>query len=229
MFDASGSFDSDGWIATFSFDFGDGTQVIQAGQWRQAWHTYNSPGSYIVTVTATDDEGGSTSVSKHIVIVLNVPPTASFTFSCTGPSCSFDASGSADSDGMITGYSWSFGDGMSGSGKTATHVYAGAGGYTVTLTVTDNGGAAATGSIAVNPISLAARGYKQNGLQKVDLAWSGPSGTSFDVYRDGAKVTTVRAAYYYTDTINKRGSGSYTYKVCAPATSSCSNDATVTF
>jgi PKD repeat protein len=104
MFDASGSFDSDGWIATFHFDFGDGTQVIQAGQWKQAWHTYNGPGSYIVTVTATDDEGGSASISKHVVIVLNVPPTASFTFSCTGLSCSFDGSGSSDSDGTIASY-----------------------------------------------------------------------------------------------------------------------------
>jgi len=72
---------------------------------------------------------------------VNNPPTASFTFSCTGLSCSFDASASSDSDGTIVSYAWDFGDGGAGSGLTASHTYAAGGTFSVGLTVTDNGGA----------------------------------------------------------------------------------------
>ena len=53
-------------------------------------------------------------------------PTASFTSSCTGLSCTFDGSGSSAPGSTITGYAWSFGDGGSGSGQTASHAYAAA-------------------------------------------------------------------------------------------------------
>jgi PKD repeat protein len=158
---------------------------------------------------------------------LIVPPQASFTVTCTGLSCTFDGSGSAAPAGSIAGYAWAFGDGVSLNGETVSHTYGRAGNYTVTLTVTDNGGSTGSVSKAVNPISLSARGYKVRGLEKVDLSWSGPSGTSFDLYRNGTKIVTVSTTAY-TDNVGK-AVGSYTYKVCAPATSSCSNDASVSF
>ena len=57
---------------------------------------------------------------------------------------SFDASASTDSDGSISSYAWTFGDGATGSGKTAAHTYTSAGTYTATLKVTDNKGATGT-------------------------------------------------------------------------------------
>jgi PKD repeat protein len=70
------------------------------------------------------------------------PPTASFTVGCVQLTCSFDASGSSDTDGTVTGYAWDFGDGATDttSGKTVSHTYATGGAVTVTLTVTDNDG-----------------------------------------------------------------------------------------
>jgi subtilisin len=76
----------------------------------------------------------------------NQPPTASFTFSCSGLSCSFNASGSSDSDGSIVSYAWTFGDGTTGSGVTTSKTYASGGTYTVTLTVTDDDSATGTTS-----------------------------------------------------------------------------------
>jgi PKD repeat protein len=200
----------------------------------------------VATLTASPDAGslftgwsgdcsgsGSCQVTMNqahsvtATFALSVPPQASFTVTCTGLTCTFDGSGSADPAGSIASFAWDFGDGTTGSGKTASHAYGRAGTYTVTLTVIDNAGASGSISKAVHAITLSARGYKQNGLQKVDLSWSGPSGASLDVYRNGAKVATVSTTAY-TDTVPKRPD-SYRYRVCAPATSSCSNDVTVSF
>ncbi|MCC7132245.1 MAG: S8 family peptidase [Gemmatimonadales bacterium] len=70
---------------------------------------------------------------------VNQPPVASFTSSCTGLQCSFNGTGSTDDNG-VTGYSWTFGDGTTGTGSTPTKTYAAAGTYSVVLTVTDAGG-----------------------------------------------------------------------------------------
>jgi PKD repeat protein len=71
--------------------------------------------------------------------LLYTPPNplaASFTYTCTGIVCSFDASGSSAEQG-ISSYSWTFGDAQAATGKTPAHNYATSGQYTVTLTVTD--------------------------------------------------------------------------------------------
>ncbi|MCU1569749.1 MAG: hypothetical protein JWR33_490 [Naasia sp.] len=81
----------------------------------------------------------------------NSPPTATFTSACTDLSCRFDASSSSDSDGTISSYAWTFGDGSTGTGPTPSHPYGAAGSYPVTLKVTDNGGATDTASSSVSP------------------------------------------------------------------------------
>jgi PKD repeat protein len=82
----------------------------------------------------------------------NRPPTASFTYSCTGLSCSFTDT-SVDPDGTIAGWSWTFGDGATASVQNPSRTYAAGGTYTVGLTVTDNGGATGTASQAVTVTS----------------------------------------------------------------------------
>jgi PKD repeat protein len=238
-FDGSTSSDGDGSIVYYYWDFGDGYGTASA---ETISHTYAEPGTYTVTLFVDDGQGGWDSASTVVAIEASPPPpnaapTASFGFSCSNQTCSFDGSGSADSDGTIEAHSWAFGDGTTASGETAQHTYAEAGSYTVTLTVTDNGGATATGSqvvtIEASPppptvISLTASGYKVKGLQKVDLSWNGAGGASYDVYRNAAKIVTVQASSY-TDSLNSRGSASYTYKVCEAGTATCSNEVTVAF
>jgi PKD repeat protein len=224
-FDGSGSSDSDGTVVSYEWAFGDGTAASGA----TVEHGYAQPGTYTVTLTVTDDDGASASDTTAVAVTApNRPPTAAFTHSCMALSCSFDASPSSDGDGTIEAYRWTFGDGTSGSGRTTEHSYGQARGYTITLTVTDDAGATGTESKTITLIRLTARGYRLRGLRKVDLSWSGPSGTSYVVYRNGARIATVQANAY-TDTLNSWGSATNTYRVCAPAMSTCSNDATVTF
>lgn len=165
----------------------------------------------------------------------NAAPTASFTFLCTGLTCDFDGTGSADSDGTISSYAWDFGDSTSGSGVATSHTYAAGSSYTVTLTVTDNAGAAGTSSQTVTVssppaggITLSATGYKVKGIQHADLTWSGA--TSVDVIRNDVPEAFGVTSSPYTDKIGVKGSGSYRYQVCdsaSPAT--CSPEVTVTF
>ncbi len=130
-FNGTGSSDSDGSISSYSWSFG-GTGV-------SASNTFASAGTYAVTLTVTDNGGLTDSVTQNVTVTApptNIAPTAAFTSSCTDLTCSFNGTGSSDSDGSISSYSWSFG----GTGATASNTFASAGTYTVTLTVTDNGG-----------------------------------------------------------------------------------------
>lgn len=69
----------------------------------------------------------------------NTPPVANFTTSCTDLSCTFTDL-SSDSDGQVSSYSWTFGDGGTASTQNSTHTYGAGGDFSVTLRVTDNGG-----------------------------------------------------------------------------------------
>ena len=87
----------------------------------------------------TDDEDATHSTSQTVTVVsaAHVPPTASFTYSCTDLDCSFTDK-STYSDGTVVAWAWDFGDGNSASTQHPDHAFAAAGTYTVTLTVTDN-------------------------------------------------------------------------------------------
>ena len=92
---------------------------------------------------------------------VNNPPTASATrtpSSGTGTvNVSFDASGCSDQDGHMLIYSWDFGDGGTGSGKTPSHTYYNSSGSTIirtaTLTVTDAYGGQDTTTLTITVYS----------------------------------------------------------------------------
>ncbi|HEX5562733.1 MAG TPA: PKD domain-containing protein [Nocardioidaceae bacterium] len=149
-FNARASSDTGGPIASYAWDFGDGTTATGA----TATHTWARNGTPSVTLTVTDNEGLKTSMTQT-VSVASALPTARFTVSCPDLTCSLDASGSSDPDGTISSYAWTFSDGGTGSGVTASHDFSatGAGSYDVTLTVTDNTGGtvASTQTVKVAP------------------------------------------------------------------------------
>ena len=150
QFDASGSSDSDGTVASYAWNFGDGTTDSGIG----IWHRFNTPGTYIVTLTVTDDDGASDTMTQAVQIgTSNQSPNAAFSATPTNPLVNawaqFDSSASADADGTITSYAWNFGDGSTGTGSLVWHRFTTSGTYIVTLTVTDDDGATDSSSLAI--------------------------------------------------------------------------------
>lgn len=135
-FNGTGSSDFDGSVASYEWDFGDGN----TGTGATPGHTFAASGAYTVTLTVRDNDGTISDPATQSAAVTNLAPAASFTHSCTDLACTFDGTGSSDTDGTIASYAWTFGDGNSGTGATPSHTYGAGGTYTVTLTVTDNAG-----------------------------------------------------------------------------------------
>lgn len=166
------------------------------------------------------------------------PPTAAFTSSINNLTVNTDASGSSDPNGPIASYSWTFGDGSSGTGVTAQHVYAAAGSYIVRLTVVDGDGSSATTTRTVTatapppnqPPVAAFTSSTQQLTVSVDAATSGdPDGTissyAWD-FGDSATAPGKTAAHAYAS------GGSYPVTLTVTdnigAVSSVTNSVTVT-
>ncbi|HEX4018595.1 MAG TPA: PKD domain-containing protein [Frankiaceae bacterium] len=83
-------------------------------------------------------------------------PIATYTSTCNGLTCFFDATASTAPGSAIASYSWNFGDGTSGTGVNPSHTYTVGQTYTVTLTVTDIASQAGTSSQTVSPAGTTA-------------------------------------------------------------------------
>lgn len=92
-----------------------------------------------------------------------------------------------------------------------------------------NGCSGDTNPPPADDISLTANGYKNKGRHTVDLSWNGAASTNVDIFRDGSLIATTANDGAYTDAMNSRGGGSYSYQVCEAGTSTCSSQVTVSF
>ncbi|MGK9146001.1 PKD domain-containing protein [Plantibacter flavus] len=237
QFDATASTDSDGTIASYAWDFGDGT----TGTGATTTHDYTTAGAHTVTLTVTDNKGATATTTRSVTTKLpNVAPVAAYSPSATNLQVAFDASASADSDGTIASYAWQFGDGTTGTGVTTNHTYAAAGSYQAKLTVTDNEGAigevtqtiVVSAPVLVAPTShftAAAAGLTVNvdGSTSTDAdgtivshAWNfgdGQTGTGATATHGYAAAGTYTITHTVTDNDGLTGSSSSSVTVTAPA------------
>jgi PKD repeat protein len=143
-FSSAGSSDSDGTIAGYLWDFGDGTTSTNANPTK----VYATSGVRTVTLTVTDDNGATGTASTTVTVVDNVAPSAAPSVNLTsgGTTTNFNfAANAADTDGTVTSYFWNFGNGtFATTANVNNKKFPAAGTYNVTVTVTDNNGAATT-------------------------------------------------------------------------------------
>lgn len=100
----------------------------------------------------------------------NLPPVADAGGDYTarvGQGVTFSAALSEDSDGSIVDFSWSFGDGNTGTGPAPVHAYTASGTFTARLTVTDDQGATDTDEATVDVIANQAPVVDPNGPYNV--------------------------------------------------------------
>lgn len=74
-FDATESYDPDGYISKYELNFGDGTKSDK----EKITHTYKQPGTYIVALKVTDNDGDS-DIARGSVNVYNVQPPLNQSF-----------------------------------------------------------------------------------------------------------------------------------------------------
>lgn len=137
-FNGLDSRDSDGTVASYRWDFGDGSSA--AGS--KVVHAYAAPGTYTVTLNAVDDSDVANSIGTDtMTVIVNDPPVAAAgpdVSAAIGEPVTFDGSMSLDRDGAIIAHDWDFGDGGTGAGSSPTHAYLAPGTYEVRLKVTDD-------------------------------------------------------------------------------------------
>jgi hypothetical protein len=120
QFDASGSSDSDGSIASYSWDFGDGTTAT--GQ--TATHQYGSAGDYTVTLTVTDDQGATGTATQTVSVGSDGGPSGPVLYRVNVGGSSISVSGgqdwTADSSSNPSQYRGSDDSQLSGSASEIT-------------------------------------------------------------------------------------------------------------
>jgi PKD repeat protein len=150
------STDQDGDALTRLWNFGDNTTSTD----QTVSHQFAEAKTYSVSLTVTDPDGASNSVTHDVVVgpgtTGNTPPTAAFTVptGCTVNSACPFADASTDPDANIVAWEWNFGDGTPvDNNQNTNHTFAAASTYQVQLKVTDAAGA--TNSI-IQPVVIAA-------------------------------------------------------------------------
>ena len=107
--------------------------------------TFNEPGTYDISLTATSQYGYEGSGSTTITVVQNQPPncTIAHKYNQKRGVMQYDAV-CKDPDGKIKGYEWDFGGGLTASTRKASVKYDTGGTYSATLTAYDDNGDSTT-------------------------------------------------------------------------------------
>lgn len=145
-FDATSSFDPDGEIILYEWDF-DGDGRFDDAEGETSEYEFTQEGTYEVTLRVTDNNGEYATTTETIeagsvggLRAIITPPLGEETIYYVGDKYEFDGSLSQYRDQKIVKYKWDMGDDTKLEGRSAKHEYDAAGEYSVTLTVLDADG-----------------------------------------------------------------------------------------
>ena len=154
-FDGSASRDPDGWIARWSWDFGDGA----SGNGPMTSHLFAASGRYAVVLTVTDDDGRSSSDVHMVTLspwadlrpVITSPPDGALLAGGEEAAFAFSIAPGAPAPGLAS--RWDFGDGATSAERAPRHAYHRPGLYIVRLSVVSlwGGTSACSMSVLVRP------------------------------------------------------------------------------
>jgi PKD repeat protein len=199
---------------SWAWNFGDGGTSTA----RNPMHTYTTPGTYTVSLTASKP-GQSDSEVKTGYISIIAPQALAATFT-TDPSrgaAPLSVQFTDTSPGTPTSWFWEFGDGNTSTAQNPTHVYNAIGSYDVTLTVTNATTATATATVpsavivtdevTLNPVADAfvradrpTNNYGTETYLRVRQATSGyRSLVKFDVQDVGTQPVTATLRMFVED------------------------------
>jgi PKD repeat protein len=177
-FNASNSYDVDGNIASYAWNWNDGSSNLTENP--IITHTFSTAGSHAVNLTVTDDLGLKGSFVYNVIVYAS--REAHFLFSPSTPNVgdavTFNASLSKDPGGAIANYTWDFNDGnittVDAPTDTITHIFSASGSYNVNLTITDNDGLkswhAHTVNVGIPPVQATAPFSPM--IPTIDGVWS---------------------------------------------------------
>jgi DNA/RNA endonuclease G (NUC1) len=141
-FSAAGSFDPNGSVASYAWNFGDGSGA--SGE--SVSHVFAQDGVYTVTVTITDNDGLTDTATLSVTVANVAPALGDFDDATLEAGGTYTVEGTfvdPGADEWIATVDW--GDGSSPSQAITTghtfslvHVYATAGTFTVTVTIADD-------------------------------------------------------------------------------------------
>ncbi|MBK26311.1 MAG: hypothetical protein CME70_20090 [Halobacteriovorax sp.] len=141
--DSAGSYDPDGTISDYYWEFGDGTGVTTGLSNNTIIHEYELPGTYTVGLSVVDnqEEVGFRTAEVTTTTVANKAPVAIINCEHSGKAINCEGNGSFDPDGdQLSSYAWDMGDGTILFGNEVEHNYLINSTYTVKLTVEDSRG-----------------------------------------------------------------------------------------
>ncbi len=149
QFTGVSSTDSDGTIASYAWNFGDGGTSTQSNP----QHIYNAAGNYSARLIVTDNAGAKDTAFAQIQVSANQPPNAVASANPTNGiaplNVQFIGSNSIDSDGTIASHAWNFGDGSNAAQANVSHTYDSTGTFLASLIVTDNLDAKDTAEVTI--------------------------------------------------------------------------------
>ena len=127
---------SSGYPASWHWSFGDGVTSFESNP----IHTYQTEGTYTVSLTAANEAGSDTATKTDYVTVTTPPPPVAFEGLPAMGQTPLTVSFADQSPGDVLSWEWQFGDGATSAEQNPVHEYTAPGAYTVTLTMTNPDG-----------------------------------------------------------------------------------------
>jgi PKD repeat protein len=159
------SSDADGTIASRSWTFEGATPATSTSA-TASDVTFSAAGTFTVTLTVTDNQGGTDDVSQEVTVTAPTAggPTASFDVTCSAATCTINNTSTVPAGGTVT-WDWDFGNGAESTLEDPAPVQYTVNEpttFTITLIVTRDGvSSQASRQVTVSPAATLTCGNQQ--------------------------------------------------------------------